>query len=111
MSPELLTKLIADAPILAVLLLVLWRGGEKLDKLGEKIDKVTNAVKNLGAKVELIGKLQDVRLDLHEERTTGSHAAVTASAASTILRGQNGTNAPRLPHPSWPGPTSDEDEG
>lgn len=99
MPSELWTKLIADAPILGVLLIVLWRGGEKLDKVGEKFDKMTLAVKNLGAKVELIGRLQDVRLDLHEERTTGTgkHAAINGAIPATR-------------HPSWPDTAKPDDE-
>lgn len=105
MPIELWTRLIADAPILGVLLIVLWRGGEKLDKLGEKLDKLTGTVKNLGAKVEMVGKIQDVRLDLHEERVeTGGHTTVSNGAAAAV-RHANGSapgSAKRHPHPSWP---------
>lgn len=105
MPPELWTKLVADAPILAVLLIVLWKGGDKLDKIGEKFDKMTMAVKGLSAKVELIGKLQDVRLDLHEERTTGKHSVVSAS----VVHGPNGAVPPNTP--AWPnGAAADEDD-
>lgn len=105
MPPELWTKLIADAPILGVLLIVLWKGGDKLDKIGEKFDKMTMAVKGLSSKVELIGKLQDVRLDLHEERSTGKHSAISA----TVSHGPNGATPPSSP-PTWPAISPEEDD-
>lgn len=106
MPAELWTKLIADAPILAVLIIVLWKGGEKLDKL-------TLAVKTLSGKVELIGRIQDMRFDLHEERTaaTGKHPAMTSNGAGVAVRQANGIPPSRRPpHPSWPEPPSGDDD-
>jgi hypothetical protein len=112
MPADLLSKLIADAPILAVLLIVLFKGGDKLDKLGEKFDKMTLAVKGLSSKVEMIGKLTDARLELHEERTngTGRHSAVPAAAAATVVTRGSANGAVPGPHPSWPETPHDEDE-
>lgn len=121
MPIEIWSKLITDLPILFVLILVLVKGGEKFDKfgekfdkLGEKVDKLTSSMRSLGGKVELIGKVQDVRLDLHEERITetGKHQAVTTSVAAAAIH-MNGA-APttrRPPHASWPDTKIDEDEG
>lgn len=106
MPAELWTKLIADAPILAVLIIVLWKGGEKLDKL-------TLAVKTLSGKVELIGRIQDMRFDLHEERTsaTGKYAAIAPNGAGRTQTNGTPPAQQRVAHPSWPEPPStDEDE-
>lgn len=97
MPTELWTKLAADAPILLILLLVLWRGDNKFDKLIERLDKLTLTMKGLTSKVEMIGRLQDARFDLHEERST-KHP--TNGAAP------NGAS-PRAP--SWPDVKEDEE--
>lgn len=106
MPSELLLKIAADAPILCVLLLVLWKGGQKLDALGERIDKMTNAVKSMSSKIELVGKIQDMRLELHEERT-GAPGIVDVSAVVGHRRSGNGAappsaGIPRGGRPSWP---------
>lgn len=117
MSAELIAKIIMDAPLLGVLLLVLWKGGDKADSLGKKMDKQTDAtnkqtlaINSLAAKVELIGKIQDVRLELHEERT-GKHQAVTSKGATTVLTANGAAPSTRRPpHPSWPDDHDSEDE-
>jgi hypothetical protein len=115
MPPDLWIKLAADAPILCVLLLVLWRGGQKLDTLGDRIDKMTSAVRSMCSKIELVGKLQDMRLELHEERTTGA-GVVDVAAVVAHRRSGNGaatppTGIPRVSRPSWPeGASSDVEE-
>lgn len=105
MPPDLWIKLAADAPILCVLLLVLWKGGQKLDSLGERLDKMTNAVKAMSSKIELVGKIQDMRLELHEERTIGP-GMVDAVAVVGHRRPSNGavppSGIPRIVRPSWP---------
>jgi len=110
MPADLLLKLAADAPILLVLLLVLWKGGHKLDKFGERLDKVTMAVKNLTSRIDLLGKIQDIRLDLHEERTSHpGNGYVEVSAR----RSSNGAQAPAerpAQRPSWPEPSAVEVE-
>jgi hypothetical protein len=115
MPPDLWIKLAADAPILCVLLLVLWRGGQKLDALGDRLDKMTNAVKSMSSKIELVGKIQDMRLELHEERTAGP--GVVDVSAVVGHRRSNGsvatppTGIPRVARPSWPeGSATDVEE-
>lgn len=117
MSPEMWVKLATDLPLLAVLLLVLWKGGQKLDKIGERIDKMTKVVSTLSSRIELLGKIQDMRLELHEERTNvvGGHVDVAVVAGRHVHPG-NGAAAPvpitpRAVRPSWPAvPTDVEDE-
>lgn len=117
MSAEMWVKLATDLPLLAVLLLVLWKGGQKLDKIGERLDKMTNVVKTLSSKIELIGKIQDMRLELHEERTNavGGHvdAAVVVSRHAHPGNGAvpPAPMTPRGARPSWLDvPADPEDE-
>lgn len=107
MPVELWTRLVVDIPLLAVLLLVLWKGGEKVDKLGEKIDKMSTAVRGLSSRVELVGKLTDARLELHEERTTKNGTVVKATVTHIPT---NGVSTQHVTQPSWPDTPTDTDE-
>lgn len=99
MPVELWTKLIADAPLVALLFVVFWRGGEKIDKL-------TATIKGLSSKVEMIGRLQDARLDLHEERTGPKHSTLKELANGAVPPSRNG----RALHHSWPETVVSDDE-
>ena len=113
MTEQFLIKLAADAPILLVLLLVLWKGGQKLDKIGERLDRMTLAVKNLSSKIELVGKIQDMRLELHEERTASPAGNIVDVSAVVAARRPNNGAMPistQITRPSWPAVADSEDE-
>ena len=120
MPVELWTRLIVDIPLLGVLLLVLWKGGDKLEKLGDKFDKfgenfnkLATAVKGLSSRVDMIGKLTDARLELHEERTTKNGTIVTATMVRAPITHapNNGALVPqRITQPSWPDTPTDADD-
>ena len=85
-----LVKVILNAGTMGVLLIVLLGGYRLFMVLGTKLDKLTEAIIVVGAKVETVGKVQDARLDLLEERMR-------------MIHGMSNSTGPKSSHPSWSG--------